>query len=90
MGTYRTYENIKAVILDMDGTLLDTVLDMLEAVNHAMDMAGHPELPIKSFNPLTGGGVRDIYKALLADRTPKMREQAGADSSDLVPCSLRR
>ena len=31
MGTYRTYENIKAVILDMDGTLLDTVLDMLAA-----------------------------------------------------------
>ena len=35
MGTYRTYENIKAVILDMDGTLLDTVLDMLENTIYA-------------------------------------------------------
>lgn len=76
MGTYRTYENIKAVILDMDGTLLDTVLDMLEAVNHAMDMAGHPRITYEEFQPLIGGGVRDIYKALLADRTPEMREQA--------------
>lgn len=62
MGTYRTYENIKAVILDMDGTLLDTVLDMLEAVNHAMDTAGHPRITYKEFQPLIGGGIRDIYK----------------------------
>ena len=80
MGTYRTYENIKAVILDMDGTLLDTVLDMLEAVNHAMDMAGHPRITYKEFQPLIGGGVRDIYKALLADRTPEMREQARSEA----------
>ena len=57
MGTYRTYENIKAVILDMDGTLLDTVLDMLEAVNHAMDMAGHPRITYEEFQPLIGFGI---------------------------------
>ena len=76
MGTYRTYENIKAVILDMDGTLLDTVQDMLVSVNHAMDTAGHARITFTEFQPLIGGGVRDIYKALLADRTPEEREQA--------------
>ena len=57
MGTYRTYENIKAVILDMDGTLLDTVLDMLEAVNHAMDTAGHPRITYKEFRSLEAASV---------------------------------
>ena len=59
MGTYRTYENIKAVILDM---------------------AGHPRITYKEIQPLIGGGVRDIYKALLADRTPEMHEQARSEA----------
>ena len=57
MGTYRTYENIKAVILDMDGTLLDTGLDMLEWLKRAVaDGAGEVVL-----NSIDTDGVKQGF-----------------------------
>ena len=39
----------KLVIFDLDGTLLDTIDDLKEAVNHAMSLRGRPLRATKSW-----------------------------------------
>lgn len=48
---------IKAVIYDLDGTLLDTVDDIAAAHNHALGELGLPTRPVEDFNNIIGGGI---------------------------------
>ncbi|MFV0643020.1 MAG: HAD-IA family hydrolase [Sphingomonadaceae bacterium] len=43
---------------DLDGTLLDTSRDLAEAVNHALRLAGYPEMPVEGMSRLIGGGAK--------------------------------
>lgn len=50
---------------DLDGTLLDTHGDLGEALNHAMDRAGRPRVPLAEVHALVGGGSkRMLVRAL--------------------------
>jgi len=51
---------------DLDGTLLDTSLDLGKALNHALREAGHPEVPLDSVASLIGGGARMMLDRALA------------------------
>lgn len=60
----------KAVIFDLDGTLLDTAGDLTDAVNVALDAAGlptHPEAEIKTF---LGNGIRRLIECAVPAGTP--------------------
>ncbi|MBJ6121613.1 HAD-IA family hydrolase [Sphingomonas mollis] len=45
---------------DMDGTLLDTSGDLAAAVNHALESAGRPTLPVDDIRTMIGGGARHM------------------------------
>lgn len=45
---------------DMDGTLLDTSGDLAAAVNHALESAGRPPLPVERIKTMIGGGARHM------------------------------
>ena len=45
---------------DLDGTLLDTSGDLAAAVNHALESAGRPALPVERVRPMIGGGSRPM------------------------------
>ena len=45
---------------DLDGTLLDTSGDLAAAVNHALESAGRPALPVETIKPMIGGGARHM------------------------------
>lgn len=47
----------KAVIFDLDGTLLDTLGDLHAAVNHALNAFGFPERSIDEVRRFIGNGV---------------------------------
>lgn len=49
---------IKAVVLDLDGTLVDSRRDLAQAVNHALRSAGQPEQTEEDIIPHVGNGVR--------------------------------
>ena len=59
----------KLVLFDLDGTLLDTLDDLSEAVNHAMEAYGFPLHTREEYRKMVGHGVRNLVtQALPADR----------------------
>lgn len=56
---------IKAVIFDMDGTLLDTLDDLAAAVNHALRSIGRAELPRERVRRFVGNGVKKLVERAL-------------------------
>ena len=59
----------KAVLFDLDGTLLDTLTDLADAANHALRRLGFPEHPRESFKYFVGDGVEPLMqRALPRDR----------------------
>jgi phosphoglycolate phosphatase len=55
----------KLVILDLDGTLLNTISDLGTATNYALQQMGHPTHPIASYNNMVGNGVRKLLERAL-------------------------
>ena len=53
------------VIFDLDGTLLDTLADVANAVNATLREGGYPEHPVADCRYLLGGGVRRLFEAAL-------------------------
>lgn len=59
----------KLVIFDLDGTLLDTMEDLVNACNHALRACGCPERRKEEYNMLVGRGIFNLFRgALPADR----------------------
>ncbi|WP_068074574.1 HAD-IA family hydrolase [Novosphingobium lentum] len=52
---------------DLDGTLLDTRADIGAALNHALEIAGRPLVPVEHVARLIGGGVGQTLRAALAE-----------------------
>jgi phosphoglycolate phosphatase len=59
---------VKAVLLDLDGTLLDTAPDLLEAANGMLRELGRPEVSITDVRAYVGRGIPNLVKRLLAGR----------------------
>lgn len=55
------------VIFDLDGTLIDTIRDLGEAVNHSLSQAGYPVHDIEEYNTMVGNGVRNLVKAAMPE-----------------------
>jgi phosphoglycolate phosphatase len=59
----------KAVIFDLDGTLLNTLNDLADAMNDALREAGVVTHPADKYKLMVGDGIRNLVKrALPADR----------------------
>ena len=56
---------VKAVIFDLDGTLLDTLEDLGEAVNHALSLHGYPLHTLDEYREMVGHGVRNLVTRAL-------------------------
>ena len=50
---------------DLDGTLVDTSRDLAASVNHALEAAGRPRLPIERVVAMIGGGARHMLAQAL-------------------------
>lgn len=66
----------KLVIFDLDGTLLNTIHDLADATNYALETLGYPTHPIMSYNNMVGNGVTKLLERALPDdvRTNRMIE----------------
>jgi phosphoglycolate phosphatase len=61
--------NYKAVIFDLDGTLLDTLADIAGAVNTALETLGFPKHPVAAYRYFVGEGIAVLARRVLpADR----------------------
>ena len=55
----------KAVIFDLDGTLLDTLEDLADALNFVLQDKGLPTHPTEAFRYFVGNGAANIVKRAL-------------------------
>lgn len=53
---------IKAVIFDLDGTLIDSVEDLAVATNFALGKSGYPIHPTESYKTFVGDGVLKLIE----------------------------
>ena len=61
---------IKAVIFDLDGTLLDTKGDISASHNNGLRLFGFPERPLDDFNQIIGGGIMEAIRRSAPEGTP--------------------
>lgn len=66
----------QAAIFDMDGTLLDTLEDIAQAMNHTLARHGLPRHPLEAYRQMVGSGAQElVHRALPPDATPELRQQ---------------
>lgn len=56
------YMKYKAVLFDLDGTLLDTALDIINACNHTLEKYGYKALDEKLLKTKVTAGMREMLK----------------------------
>lgn len=61
---------IKAIVFDLDGTLLDTVPDIAAALNRALAACGLPTHDQKTVETFLGNGIRDAVMKAAPANTP--------------------
>lgn len=61
----RLFQNKKLILWDLDGTLIDTLEDLGEAVNHALALWGLPLHTVAEYRRMVGHGVRNLVKQAL-------------------------
>lgn len=74
--------SVRAVLFDLDGTLLDTLTDIATATNGALRTLGLPEHSIADYRRFVGSGIRALAQRALGEQATEERvasviEQAG-------------
>ena len=70
----------KTVLWDLDGTLLNTLTDLANSVNHALAACGLPAVDAQQVSAGTGNGVRELLMACTPDgeNCPRFKEVCDA------------
>ena len=63
--------NTRLAIFDLDGTLLDTVQDLGNATNYALENCGFPKRPINDYYQLVGRGIYNLFRGAMQPRDPE-------------------
>ena len=50
------------IVFDLDGTLVDTAPDLINALNHILDREGLPAVPLQSARMMIGAGARKLIE----------------------------
>ncbi|MBR5228882.1 MAG: HAD hydrolase-like protein, partial [Firmicutes bacterium] len=70
-------KNIDTVIFDLDGTLLYTLEDMADSVNHVMAEYGFPQHSVPAIRSFIGNGIRKLLeRALPEDASAELCDEA--------------
>ncbi len=67
--------NYDAIFFDLDGTVIDSLQDIVDAVNHTMRHFGLPEASPTALKPHLGWGVGTLMKRWLPELSDARREE---------------
>ncbi|MDQ6435395.1 phosphoglycolate phosphatase [Mesorhizobium sp. LHD-90] len=80
----------KAILFDLDGTLVDSAPDIAAAVNELLAASRLPPLSVAQVTGMIGGGVRKLVeRAFAASRAPLAGEALDRAERDMAPIYLR-
>lgn len=57
----------KLVIFDLDGTLLDTIADLAQSTNYALEQNGFPTHPTEEYRFFVGNGIHKLFERALPE-----------------------
>lgn len=57
----------KLVIFDLDGTLLNTIADLAQSTNYALQALGYPTHPESGYNFMVGNGINKLFERALPE-----------------------
>ncbi len=57
----------RAVLFDLDGTLLDTLEDLADSMNAALGRHGYPPHPVEAYRHFVGDGVENLARRALPE-----------------------
>ena len=63
--------SIKSCIFDMDGTLLDTIGDITNAVNETLDSFGFEKITVNECSSYIGSGTRALLNRAVGKELPE-------------------
>ncbi|RVA90183.1 phosphoglycolate phosphatase, partial [Mesorhizobium sp. M7A.F.Ca.CA.004.01.1.1] len=66
VGAGRPLRSPKAILFDLDGTLVDSAPDIAAAVNELLASRGLPPLRLDQVTAMIGGGVRKLIERAFA------------------------
>ena len=66
-------KRFKAILFDLDGTLLDTLKDIADSMNAVLGRHAMKTFPVDDYRLLVGKGLRELIKCVLPE--DKIREQ---------------
>ena len=61
-------KNYDTVIFDLDGTLLNTLEDLADGVNHVMEENGYPKRTLEEVRHFVGNGIRRLMEQAVPER----------------------
>lgn len=81
---------IRTLIFDLDGTLLDTLADLADAVNQALAANGLRQLPADDYRMLVGAGARNLVTRAAASAAGIRPEQVTPELTDRLLAAFNR
>lgn len=57
----------KLVIFDLDGTLLNTIADLANSTNYALNKLGYPTHEVAKYNFMVGNGINKLFERALPE-----------------------
>ena len=71
----------KAVLFDIDGTLLDTLEDLADSTNYVLKQSGFPEHDTSKYKYFVGDGFEKLIRRTLPESSRDTGTVAGAVAS---------
>jgi phosphoglycolate phosphatase len=53
----------QAIIFDLDGTLINSLIDISDAMNHTLSLFGYPTHPYRAYKHFVGKGLMNLVKS---------------------------
>lgn len=66
---------VEAVLFDLDGTLLDTLQDLVDSVNELLAVNGLPTRSFEQIRSFMGNGAAELVQCALPERVPEAELQ---------------